>query len=45
MSKKDLMQVGTSWEDVKKGALNRLGWRRSLRSCVGLRRFGAAVSN
>ena len=28
----------------KKEALNRLCWRRSVRSCVGLRRLGAAVS-
>ena len=41
---KDLKEMGTSWEGVKREALNRLGWRRSLRSCVGLRRLGAAVS-
>ena len=29
---------------MKKEALNRLGWRRGMRSCVGLRRLGAAVS-
>ena len=42
--KKDLKEMGTSWEDVKREALNRLGWRRSVRSCVGLRWLGAAVS-
>jgi len=42
--KKDLNEMGTSWEGVKREALNRLGWRRSVRSCVGLRQFGAAVS-
>ena len=40
----DLKEMGTSWEGVKREALNRLGWRRSVRSCVGLRRLGAAVS-
>ena len=29
---------------IKREALNRLGWRRSVHSCVGLRRLGAAVS-
>ena len=32
------------WEGVKREALNKLGWRRSVRSCVGLRWLGAAVS-
>ena len=41
---KDLKEMGTSWEGVKRETLNRLGWRRSVRSCVGLRRLGAAVS-
>ena len=41
---KDLKEMGTSWVGVKREALNRLGWRRSVRSCVGLRRLGAAVS-
>jgi len=35
--------MGTSRERVKGEALNRLGWRRSVRSWVGLRRLGAAV--
>jgi hypothetical protein len=42
--KKDLKEMGTSWADVKREALNRLGWRRSVRSCVGLRGLGAAMS-
>ena len=42
--KKGLKEMGTSWEGVKREALNRLGWSRSVRSCVGLRRLGAAVS-
>jgi hypothetical protein len=42
--KKDLKEMGTSWVGVKREALNRLGWRRIVRSCVGLRRLGAAVS-
>ena len=41
---KDLKEMGTSWEGVKREALNILGWRRSVRSCVGLRRLVAAVS-
>ena len=41
---KDLKEMGTSWEGVMRETLNRLGWRRSVRSCVGLRRLGAAVS-
>ena len=28
---RDLKEMGTSWEDVKKEALNRLGWRGSVR--------------
>ena len=32
--------MGTSWAGVKREALNRLVWRRSVRSCVGLRRLG-----
>jgi len=35
--KKDLREMGTSWEGVKRKALNRLDWRRSVRSYVGLR--------
>ena len=42
--KKDLMEMETSWEGVKMEALNILGWKRSVRSCVGLRRLGDAVS-
>jgi hypothetical protein len=42
--KKDLKEMGISWEGVKREALNRLGWRRSVRSCVDLRRLGAVVS-
>ena len=41
---KDLKEMGTSWEGVKREASNRLGWRRSVRSYVGLRRLGAAVN-
>ena len=41
---KDLKEMGTSWDGVKREALNRLGWRGSVCSCVGLRRLGAAVS-
>ena len=38
--KKDLKEMGTSWEGVKSVALNKLGLRRSVRSCVGLICFG-----
>ena len=41
---KDLNEMGTSWEGVKREALNRLGLGRSVHSCVGLRQIGAAVS-
>ena len=41
---KDLKEMGTSWEGVKREALKRLGWRRSAHGCVGLRQLGAAVS-
>ena len=34
--KKTLKEMGTSWEGVKREALNRLGWR-SVRSFVGPR--------
>ena len=42
--KKDLKEMGTSCEGVKREVLNRLGWRRSVRNCVGLRRLGVVVS-
>ena len=41
---KYLKEIGTTWEVVKRDALNRLGWRRSVRSCIDLRQLGAAVS-
>ena len=42
---KDFREMGTSWEDVKREALNRLGLRRRNGcSFVGLRRLGAAVN-
>jgi hypothetical protein len=42
--KKALKEMGTSLDGVKREALNTLGWRRSVRSCVGLRRLSVAVS-
>jgi len=42
--REDLREMETSWEEVKMEALNGLGWRRSVRSCVDLRWLGAAVS-
>ena len=41
---KDLKEMETSSENVKREALNRLGWKRRVRICVGLRRLSAAVS-
>ena len=41
---KDLKEIGTSKEGVKREALNRLGWRRSVCSYVGLRQLSAALS-
>jgi len=42
--KKDLREMGTFWEGLKRIALNRLEYRRSEHCRVGLRRIGAAVS-
>ena len=38
----DLNEKGSSWESLTGEGLNRLGWRRSLRSCIDLGQFGAA---
>ena len=35
--KKNLKEKGTSLESLRREALNMLGWRGSIRSCVGLR--------
>ena len=43
--KKDLKKMGASWEGVTRETLNRLGWRKSMCSCIGLRWLGAAVSS
>ena len=37
-------EIETFWEGIKREALNRLGWRRSVCSCVGFRQLGAVVS-
>ena len=42
--KKDLKKMGTSREGTKREVFNRLEWRRSVHSCVGLMWLGAAVS-
>ena len=42
--KTDLMEIGSSWEGAEREALNRLGWRRSVRSYFGLRRLDDVVS-
>ena len=42
--KKDLKEMVTSQEGVKKEALNGKVWSRSVRSCVGLKRLGVSIS-
>ena len=42
--KKDLKEMGNFSEGAKREVLNRLEWRRSVFSCIGLRRLGAAMS-
>ena len=42
--KKNSKEMGTSWDGVKREVLNRLGWKMRVRSSVGLRRLGTAVS-
>jgi len=44
MIRKKLWGMGTSWESIKREALNRLEMRRSVQGYVGLRQLGAAVS-
>ena len=41
---KDSRDLETSWDGVKREGLNRVGCRRSVRCCVGLRRPGAVVT-
>jgi hypothetical protein len=42
--RKELREIKTSWEGIKREALNTIGWRRIVHNCVGLRRLGAAVN-
>jgi len=42
--KKDLKEMEATWEGIKRKALSRLGWRRSVCSCVGHTWLGAAVN-
>ena len=42
--RKDLREIGTSMEGVRREALNRLGWKESVCSFDGLRQLGAAVN-
>ena len=42
--KKDLKEMGISWEGVRIQTLNGLGWRGSVGNCFGLRGFDIAVS-
>ena len=44
MSKKHIKEIEISWQGVKREALIRLEWRKSVHSCVGLRQPGTAVS-
>ena len=39
--KKRIREMETSWEGAKWEVSNRLGWKRSLRSCFGCIRLGA----
>ena len=41
---KDQREMEIFWDAVKRMALNRLGWRRSVCHCAGLRQLGAAGS-
>ena len=41
---KDFRESETSREGVKREVLNKVAWRRSMVSCVGIRRCGLAVS-
>jgi len=40
----DLKETGTSWEGVKRKALNRSGGKESIRRCAGHRWFSAEVT-
>ena len=42
--RKDFRETETSWEGVQREILNKLAWRRSMVSCVGIRLCGPAVS-
>ena len=44
IARKYLREMGTSWKGVKREALNRIGWSKSVRDSVGLRHLNAAVS-
>jgi len=41
--KNDLREMGTSWDGVKREALNRLECRRTICNCVSLRWLGTVV--
>jgi hypothetical protein len=40
----DLKEMGTSWEALKREALNRVGWRRNMHNCFDLWWLGTAAS-
>ena len=44
VARKDLREMVISWEGVKREDLNRLGRKRSLHNCVGLRQPSEAVN-
>ena len=41
---KDLREMGTAWDGVKREASNRLRWRRNVHASVDLGRLSASVS-
>ena len=44
LARKNLKETKTSREKIKSEALTKLGWRRSVHSCVSLIQLGAVVS-
>jgi hypothetical protein len=42
--RRDLKEIGTSWQGLKREALSRLGWRKGVHNIAGLKWLGAAVS-
>ena len=42
--RKNLIEIGTSWEGVKRESLNRLVWSSCALICAVLRQLGPAIS-